>query len=154
MTSRFPYWATLPSSMLLHATPRRTVNRFPDATPTAGQNRTDAGSRCPRMCRGDDSLSLPGLTRQSISLQKNLAKINGCAGRLARRRASRFCPRVTTEQPSSIKHDDAAHRLAGLHRRKAFVDFGQFQLRRDPVLQMQLAAHVKFDQAGHVDAEM
>src|SRR5258706_15579308 len=55
---------------------------------------------------------------------------------------------------SRIKHDDAAYRLAGFHGGKALVDLGQFQLRRNPVLEMQLAAHVEFDQPRHVDAEM
>src|ERR1700677_637668 len=55
---------------------------------------------------------------------------------------------------SRIKHDHAAHRLAGLHRGKTLVDLGQFQLRRNPVLQVQLAAHVQLDKARHVDAEM
>src|SRR5882724_6413380 len=31
------------------------------------------------------------------------------------------------QRPSRIKHDHAAHRLAGLHRCKTFVDFRQFQ---------------------------
>src|SRR6202022_4080540 len=53
-----------------------------------------------------------------------------------------------------IEHDDAAHRLAGLHRGKTLVDLRQLQLRRDPVLEMQLAAHVEFDEPRHVDAEM
>ena len=35
---------------------------------------------------------------------------------------------------------------------KTFVDLGQLQLRRDPVLQMQLAAHVELDQPRHVTA--
>src|ERR1044072_2980242 len=55
---------------------------------------------------------------------------------------------------SSIKHDDAAQRLAGLNVGKPLVDLGEFQLGRDPVLQVQLAAHVEFDETGHVDAEM
>jgi hypothetical protein len=31
------------------------------------------------------------------------------------------------QRRSRIKHNHAAHRLAGLHRRKSFVDFRQFQ---------------------------
>ena len=58
------------------------------------------------------------------------------------------------DEESRIKHDHAAQRLAGLHVGKALVDFGELQLGRDPVFQMQLAAHVEFDEAGHVDAEM
>src|SRR6266404_5872320 len=38
----------------------------------------------------------------------------------------------------SIKNNDAAYRLAGFHRGKALVDLGQFQFRRDPVLEVQL----------------
>src|ERR1700684_502490 len=63
-------------------------------------------------------------------------------------------PRMTTEYVLRVEHDHAAHGLAGLHRGKAFVDLAQFQLGRDPVLQMQPAAHVELDQTGHVDAEM
>src|SRR6266849_7097709 len=40
--------------------------------------------------------SLPGLTRQSIFFENGLAKIDGCPGHLARRRASRFCPGMTS----------------------------------------------------------
>src|SRR5882757_6744051 len=55
---------------------------------------------------------------------------------------------------SRIEHDDAAYGLAGLHRGKTLVDLRQFKLRRNPVLQMQLAAHVEFDQPRHVDTKM
>jgi len=52
-----------------------------DDTPTAGRGKTAAGSRSRRMYRGEDNLSLPGLTRQSIlSSKKFLTKIDGCAG--------------------------------------------------------------------------
>jgi len=37
---------------------------------------------------------------------------------------------------SRIEHDHAAYGFAGFHRGEAFVDFGEFQLRRNPVLQM------------------
>ena len=40
--------------------------------------------------------SLPGSTRQSIFFENGLAKIDGCPGHLARRRASRFCPGMTS----------------------------------------------------------
>ena len=53
---------------------------------------------------------------------------------------ARVKPAHDEQNSSRIKHDDAAHGLAGLHRGKALVDLGQFQLRRDPVLEMQLAA--------------
>src|SRR5277367_929193 len=73
--------------------------------------------------------------------------------RMWRGEASRR-PGVRRDDNSGIKHDDAAHGLAGLHRGKAFVDLGELELGRDPVLQMQLPSHVELDQAGHVDAEM
>src|SRR5256885_13482717 len=62
--------------------------------------------------------------------------------------------RMRSRTSSRVEHDDATQRLAGLHVRKTLVDLGEFQLGRDPVLQVQLAAHVEFDEAGHVDAEM
>src|SRR2546422_5799172 len=54
----------------------------------------------------------------------------------------------------AIKHDHTAQRLSGLHIGKTLVDLGELQLGRNPVLEMQLAAHVEFDEAGHVDAKM
>src|SRR5262245_32199083 len=61
---------------------------------------------------------------------------------------------VSNAYQSRIEHDHAAQRLAGLHVGKALVDLRQLQLGRDPVLKMQLAAHVEFDETRHVDAEM
>src|SRR2546422_9332885 len=131
--------------MPLLATRHRTASRLRGVTPTAGRGKTAAGSRYRRMYRGNCDSSLPGLTRQSIRSEKNvLPKIDGCAGQ----------PAHDEQNSSRIKHDDAAHGLAGLHGGKALVDLGQFQLRRDPVLEMQLAAHVELDEPRHVDAEM
>src|SRR3954454_14773237 len=64
------------------------------------------------------------------------------------------CRTASGTGPSRIEHDNAAHGLAGLHRRKTLVDLRQFKLGRNPVLQMQLAAHVELDQPRHVDAKM
>src|SRR6266702_5691398 len=63
-------------------------------------------------------------------------------------------PAHDEQNSSRIKHNHAAHGLARLHRSKALVDLGQFQLRRNPVLEMQLAAHVELDEPRHVDAKM
>src|SRR5947209_3655617 len=127
------------------ATPRLIVRRRTGATAIAGKSRTESGWRYRRTCRGEDvgftSSSWPGSSRPSTTYFQP-----------ARTWMPGTSPGMTS--PSAIKHDHAAQRLAGLHVGKAFVDLGELQLGRNPVFQMQLAAQVEFDQAGHVDAEM
>src|SRR6266403_5252793 len=90
----------------------RTGGPLRDDTPTAGRGKTAAGSRSRRMYRGEDNLSLPGLTRQSILLQE---------GFFRRLMDARVKPAHDDCVCSRIKHDDAAYRLAGFHGGKALV---------------------------------
>src|SRR6202035_2528560 len=110
----------------------------------------------PRSSRGEgwgeglsqhrDSLRVP-LTR--IASQSDLSPQAG-RGDLN----SRVADSTQSRHVLTIEHDHATHGLAGLHRGKAFVDLAELQFRRYPVLQMQPAAHVEFNQARHVDPEM
>src|SRR6478672_11418743 len=126
------------------ATRCRTGRSVQAATPIAGPGRTAAGLRCRRMFRGEKNLSTcvvpANAGTHTPRLLNGVTPVDVCL-RYAQRwlwvpaRASLGWDDANL----SIKHDDAAHRLAGIHRGKAFVDLGQFQLRRNPVLEMQLA---------------
>src|SRR4051812_9559350 len=142
MTSRFASSATLPSSMPARAIPCPTASPPPGAIPIAGPSRMGAGSRYRRMCRGNTTVVPAKAGTHTL-----VGSVTEAIDRLRKQHANPAAavvmgPRLRgDDKPSRVEHDDAAHRLAGFHRGKTFVDFRQFQLGGNPVLQMQLAAH-------------